>query len=199
MAQPRGSGRQKIIEAANELALETGPGNLSLDAVAARAGVSKGGLLYHFPSKTMLLKAMVSGFVDEFARALDEREAENPTSPAPLLAAYLDLFVEQQSRHRPPPAGILAALAEDPGFVEPVRQFERSLLDRMRREGGDPAVALIAYLVIHGIRTMDLLSLDIVSDGEVDMVLSRLREMIDGQDQVSGGTVSAERLSRRTM
>ena len=53
------SARQRILAAADELSRDLGPANLSLDAVAQRAGVSKGGLLYHFPSKARLLKALV--------------------------------------------------------------------------------------------------------------------------------------------
>lgn len=199
MARPRGSSRQKIIEAASELARETGAGNLSLDAVAARAGVSKGGLLYHFPTKTKLLEAVVGQFVDGFARALAAREAASAPSSDRLVSAYFDLFVEQHACNSPPPAGLLAALAEDPGFLLPIRELERALLDRMKIEGSDPAVALITYLVIHGIRTMELLSLDVVRPDEIDLVLSRLRSMIGGAGQTSGGTGSTALRSRSTM
>lgn len=188
MSRPRGSVRRKIIESASELAQQTGPGNLSLDAVAARAGVSKGGLLYHFPTKTKLLEAMVAQFVDEFALSLAEREAADGESSDRLISAYLDLFVEQHVCNRPPPSGLLAALAEDPSFLKPIRALERELLNRMTLEGSDPAVALITYLVIHGIRTMELLSLDIVNKEEIDLVLSRLRSMIGDAGQASAGS-----------
>ena len=178
MARPRGSARQKIIEAAGELAQQTGAGNLSLDAVAARAGISKGGLLYHFPTKTKLMEALVAQFVDEFARSLAVREAASERTSDRLLSAYFEQFIEHHARDKPPPASLLAALAEDPGFLAPIRELERVLLDRMKREGSDPAIALIAYLVIHGIRTMELLSLDIMSGDEIDMVLTRLRALI---------------------
>lgn len=48
MSGHRPSSREKILAAAAELADIVGPGNISLDAVAQRAGVSKGGLLYNF-------------------------------------------------------------------------------------------------------------------------------------------------------
>ena len=54
MAGNRPSARRKILEAAAKLADDTGPGSLSLEAVAKEAGISKGGLLYHFPSKAAL-------------------------------------------------------------------------------------------------------------------------------------------------
>ena len=39
--------------------VKTGAGKLTLDAVAERAGLSKGGLLYNFPTKDALLQAMI--------------------------------------------------------------------------------------------------------------------------------------------
>ncbi|MEO2167455.1 MAG: TetR/AcrR family transcriptional regulator, partial [bacterium] len=47
--------RAKILDAAEDLILEAGATGLILDEVARRAGVSKGGLLYHFPSKADLV------------------------------------------------------------------------------------------------------------------------------------------------
>ncbi|PTE20023.1 TetR/AcrR family transcriptional regulator, partial [Cereibacter changlensis JA139] len=41
--------RRRLLDAADQLSRTVGPARLSLEAVAAEAGVSKGGLLYHFP------------------------------------------------------------------------------------------------------------------------------------------------------
>src|SRR5690606_37470436 len=92
--KPRRGARAKVLQAAEELAVEVGPANLSLDAVAARAGVSKGGLLYHFPTKARLLEALVETYVDRFEDELDARlgQAHEPASVAPV---YLDLFIEE--------------------------------------------------------------------------------------------------------
>ena len=43
--------RDRILEAAERVVAEVGAARLTLDVVAQAAGVSKGGLLYHFPSK----------------------------------------------------------------------------------------------------------------------------------------------------
>ena len=64
------SAREKLLEAADQIAREAGPSNLSLDAVALKAGVSKGGLLYHFPSKAKLLEALVETHLLDFDKAL---------------------------------------------------------------------------------------------------------------------------------
>jgi AcrR family transcriptional regulator len=48
------SSRDRILDAYADLLITDGERQATLEAVAARAGVSKGGLLYHFPSKDQL-------------------------------------------------------------------------------------------------------------------------------------------------
>ncbi|RUZ98934.1 TetR/AcrR family transcriptional regulator, partial [Mesorhizobium sp. M7A.F.Ca.CA.002.05.1.1] len=62
MRAQRPNSREKILAAAADVARESGPGSLSLDAVASRAGVSKGGLLYNFPTKAKLMQGLVEGY-----------------------------------------------------------------------------------------------------------------------------------------
>jgi AcrR family transcriptional regulator len=57
--RPRGSARERIVDALRDQIAQEGIASATLDAVAARAGVSKGGLLYHFPSKSALFDALI--------------------------------------------------------------------------------------------------------------------------------------------
>ncbi|MBE1563023.1 TetR/AcrR family transcriptional regulator [Nonomuraea africana] len=58
--------RDELLDAAEELLCDQGSAALTLAAVADRAGVSKGGLLYHFSSKEALIKGMVERLIGEF-------------------------------------------------------------------------------------------------------------------------------------
>ena len=76
---------------------------MTLDAVAAAAGVSKGGLLHHFPTKDALIHGMldllIAMYVDR-QNLLLTREA--PGVPGRWLRAYIDMtFVDEE---------------EDPGY-----------------------------------------------------------------------------------
>jgi len=76
----RNSKRSVILEAAARRVAQSGAAHLTIDAVAKEAGISKGGLLYHFPSKEALLVGMLEqllasarkhlrGIVDEVSAA----------------------------------------------------------------------------------------------------------------------------------
>src|SRR5687768_15624169 len=47
--------RERILEAAERVVGDVGAARMTLEGVAQAAGVSKGGLLYHFPTKEALL------------------------------------------------------------------------------------------------------------------------------------------------
>lgn len=168
--------RANILSAAAALARDIGPGNLSLDAVAERAGVSKGGLLYHFPSKSKLLEALVEQHLHEFDGALTDKEKSRGGGQNSLAAAYLDMFVVEQAL--PPPSGVLAALAENPELLAPVSRFKRLLLDRLKANARDENSALALFLALEGMRSLRLFETDIVTPAERDAVLAFLAEML---------------------
>lgn len=55
--------RDAVLDAYERLLIDVGERAATLDAVAKEAGVSKGGLLYHFPNKEALISALLERFV----------------------------------------------------------------------------------------------------------------------------------------
>lgn len=173
---PRSDTRRRILDAAQTLARATGPGNLSLDAVAAQAGVSKGGLLYHYPSKSRLMQALVEDFLSRFDAALTAEEKTG--RPDAAIRAYIAQFRTERQCGTPPPSGLLAALAEDPGMLDPVRHHERDFLNRIRANATDPQMATLAFLAIQGIRSMDLLNTQVLDRHEEDALIAWLTQQL---------------------
>ncbi|NMO01864.1 TetR/AcrR family transcriptional regulator [Gordonia sp. TBRC 11910] len=64
---PPPAARAKVLYAYAEILAESGERAATLDAVAKRAGVSKGGLLYHFASKAALADGLAQLADDLFA------------------------------------------------------------------------------------------------------------------------------------
>src|SRR4051812_10090852 len=71
----------QLLDAAEEVALRDGVTGLTLEAVAAQAEVSKGGLLYHFHTKERLIAAMVERIVGQWREHL--RSAVESAAPGP--------------------------------------------------------------------------------------------------------------------
>lgn len=84
--------RQAVLQATDRLLAETGPDGLSLDRVAAAAGVGKGTIFRRFGNRTGLFQALLADRAARIATAID-------AAPGPLgteapaterLPAFLD-------------------------------------------------------------------------------------------------------------
>ncbi|MEU0067864.1 helix-turn-helix domain-containing protein, partial [Streptomyces albidoflavus] len=86
----RTSKRTQILDAAARLVQREGVKSVTFDAVAAEAGLTKGGLLYHFASREELVRAIHQHLADrweaDLVAAAGKPAAE--ASPAERLAAY---------------------------------------------------------------------------------------------------------------
>jgi AcrR family transcriptional regulator len=173
MSTPRANSRERILAAAADVARETGPGSLSLDAVAHRAGVSKGGLLYNFPTKAELMKSLVASYVETFERDIGEAVAAGE----PLISAYLRLANQAYDRDDPA-AWIFSAVAEDPSFLDPVKHHRERLLAELRGQSSDDAAVLVAFFAMEGLLSMKLFDTPLARPEERDAMLKRLREIV---------------------
>lgn len=182
----RPNSRQRILEAAEALAREVGPGNISLDAVAAKAGLSKGGLLYNFRSKAKLLEALVEMHVERSRSLLEAKRSERAGEPNAAALAYLEICRDELEKHPEPASGVLAAIAENPDFVAPVRDHHRAVVRSLRENARDGEMAIIAFLAIEGVHSLKLLESNCLEPAEIERAFARLKRELSGPSE-SGG------------
>jgi AcrR family transcriptional regulator len=144
--------RDDLLDAAEQVLSRGGPQALTLQAVADEAGVSKGGLLYHFSNKSELVRALVERLVDDtngnFAR-WDDGEPGSYTR-AFIASTCHSLTTENADRVLRRWSVILAASTE-PGMQAPISQAFETWMQP--RPGMDefPQRAQIARLAADGL------------------------------------------------
>jgi hypothetical protein len=84
----------------------------------------------------------------------------------------------ERRENMPPPTGLLAALAEHPQLLDPVRRFEQQFLEKARRNSSDPQMTVVAFLVVQAIRSMELLDSNVLSEAEIDETLRWVLERL---------------------
>ncbi|WP_224387574.1 TetR/AcrR family transcriptional regulator [Pseudonocardia sp. ICBG1293] len=175
-----GSARDRVLDAYETLLIEQGPGGATLDAVAAEAEVSKGGLLYHFNSK----ESLVGGLLDRL-RERSARDAELMRSdPAGTVAYYLRTSMPGTES----PAGLtrtyLATLRIADGTTS--GEAARSALAGVDADGlaalgeeiHDPVVAWLVQLVGDGLYLRTLTGAPLTGGVSTDELLDTLRELL---------------------
>lgn len=92
-AQRRDETRRALLDAAVESLVEHGFAGTTTLEVQKKAGVSRGALLHHFPSKAELLVATIAHLAEMRGRDLKQRSSALPTGPA-RVEAVLELIWE---------------------------------------------------------------------------------------------------------
>jgi AcrR family transcriptional regulator len=171
MARP--NRRRELLDAAATVIRRAGAQSLTLDAVAAEAGVSKGGLLYHFGSKRALIDGLVDCWLDDF-----EAQLEGPD----LAAAYVR--ASDMSTAGPEVSasefGMLAALVEDPQVLGAARRRHAEWMERMLGGALAREDAWLVRLAADGLWYSDLLGIAPPEGDDRRRLIARLLALAAG-------------------
>jgi AcrR family transcriptional regulator len=188
--------------AAKRVVARDGVARLTLDTVAQEAGVSKGGVLYHFPTKNALVAAMMDSDIDGWHAAVAAcREAEIQEGTRPEAGRNVRAFVsaaesccERKSEglqgslgaedmthwFASSPdirAGMIAAVAGDHALLKRFRDDFAEWQSRFENDGIDPATATLVRLAADGLFFVDMLGLAPPKGELRQKVLAQLLEL----------------------
>lgn len=180
---PPPEARTRILDAAETIVRARGVPALTLEAAARQAGISKGGLLYHFAGKEALLTAMLARLAANISAEFERRLAAQPTGPGratrALLAWSFDPVPGDAENQARAAAGFLAAFHHDPALLGPVRAVCAQMRAALAADGLRPGVAQAVMCVGDGLfmaRVFGLYSLTEAEMAEMRAALERLLE-----------------------
>ena len=120
---------------------------LSLDEIAAEAGISRGLLFHYFPTKRDYYAAVVQAAAN---RLLRQTEPDPAAPPAEQLAQTLDAYVTFVQRRREPYLALFRGAAGGADYVvEIYERTRRVFVDRARSALGHPRDPRVD-LMLHG-------------------------------------------------
>ncbi|RQT37190.1 TetR/AcrR family transcriptional regulator [Burkholderia contaminans] len=160
----RSSSRDRLLDAAAELVASQGIQNLTIEAVAAAAKVTKAGLVYHFKTRDDLLAALIERVVGELdmldLRAQEALEADDSAKPLKSSMAELSkLTFDMPEDRRLLLANLLAATSLYPHLAGPVRDFYSRSYARVAQSGPDAGQVLALVVALDGIALLEMLNL----------------------------------------
>jgi AcrR family transcriptional regulator len=185
--------RDRILDAADQLVTAEGARHLTLDAVALAAGVSKGGLLYHFPSKDALLAGMIERHIDQLdARCSAERSRLPDACVSTELKSWI-LAVLQPHRVRDEAgAALLAAAANNPALLEGVRRRYAAHVTGLEALGGSFARAAVILLAVDGLMFGEAWRVTPFTSAQRERIVAELLRLTD---EVCAAPSAAEKKS----
>jgi AcrR family transcriptional regulator len=183
--------RQQILQAAEDIVARRGPAHLTLETAANEAKVSKGGLFYHFRSKEALLEAMILRSMELLASEQMKVEQSLTGERNGKMKANIIGTLRHLEGQRPVLTAVVAAIANDPKLVEPMRHLIRKEFQALSNELTlEPEDIAILFLAAQGLLLMELLNLSFLTPGQIRKVTQRMLRMVDElQEKRIGGSV----------
>ena len=174
--------RGALLDAAEAVVARQGVANLTFDAVAAEAGMSKGGLLHHFRSKDRLVEALVARAAENWRACWMGSYERAPEGPGRMTRGLLNhclsdtqTWTEQLRRSS---SAVFAALAQNPSLIEPMRAVYVDLHRRIAEDGLPPGVGEAVVTAIDGLWLYWVLGLVPVDQDLMRRLRAALEEML---------------------
>jgi AcrR family transcriptional regulator len=142
-----------ILDAASKVILDKGVEALTLDAVAQQAGLSKGGLLYHFPSKKSLIEGMINRLIAGVDAALAEELAK---SGGDYVTAYIRASFQSNPERDKISCALFAAISNEPDLIKPLQARFFKMQTEIAAAAASPEIGTIIRLALDGLWISDL-------------------------------------------
>lgn len=175
--------RNRLLTAAEAIVRRDGYSALNLNAVAARAGVSKGGLLYHFPSKEALVAGLIEALTEDFEQAHAAKLAADTAGPGAWTRAYVRTTVSAEATAADEAsAALVAAISHDPRLLDSLRERYRTWEGDLDADGLPGVDAHITRLAADGLWAADLFGLASPTGELRRRIVARLLELAGAPD-----------------
>ena len=184
--------KDKICEAAMQLAIRDGLLAMTLENVAKQAGISKGGVMYHFPSKDELVRGVVDYFSEQCETMLMRRVIDDPEPRLRWARCMLDcLFPESAASDRRTDVeeissdvlsrffmAMLAGAVTSPASMLPLRDLATRMRKRFMSDPNDGMEQILVWLAIDGLFLWQFMGLIDSNDPMIAQVGETLRARI---------------------
>ena len=167
------SKRYSILSSASCIVKNHGIEKLTLEFVASEAGISKGGLLHHFPNKEALFKGMVEMLTNDFGSDVQNRVIQDPIDNGKWSRAYLQSIIEDNEENNGINAEIIAALFKK-GLLGELQSQYTFWQKNLGNDGIDPVISTIVRLAADGLWFSEMFGLGKIDDELREKVIQKL-------------------------
>jgi AcrR family transcriptional regulator len=186
---PAPSTADTILRAAEQVVLRDGISALTIETVARTAGLSKGGVLYHYPSKEKLIEGLISRLIDHFQADLNCFHAQQTEPRGAWTRAFVQTTLKPGATacagaHSVEVyAALNAALATNPDLLQPLRERYERWQQQLEEDGLDPARATVARLAADGLWFAELLGFGPPRGTLREQVLAEMMRLSQAQER----------------
>lgn len=169
---------EELLKAAHNVVVRDGVTRLTLDLVAREAGVSKGAVLYYFPTKNALIAQMMQTWMDCHQQEWQAEIERQPEGPGRKTRAILSLMRAPDAMQGRGGAGMLAAIANDPELLSVLRERVGQWKSQLEDDGLDPILTQLVRFVLDGVKFSEIMGINPPDNETRQRLVSYLNQLI---------------------
>jgi AcrR family transcriptional regulator len=174
----RPNSRNLILDAAEQIVRERGATALTIDALALMTGIGKGGVLYHFNFKVDIIKAMLERHCERWESQLREDTIRRGGGVHAWMESFLEFGLHHQGVPERCGCSVIAAAAQKPALLEPLRTMYMRRLEKVTSRTSDPYLAAIILLAVDGLTFFSSISAQQIDETMREGIYNRLMELL---------------------
>jgi AcrR family transcriptional regulator len=177
----------RILDAVTKLILDGGLPAVTLSAVCRSAGISKGGLVHHYPTKESMVDAFLQRAGNEYLQSIESAMGNRKPGSGRRAAAYVDLFLGDptlsDSTENRDCAAVMVALIQSGGSRGDMSALFQRLLRTLRDDGLSLELAELVVTSIDGIWLQSMIEPAETLSARASRLQRRLKRLI--RDEVT--------------
>jgi AcrR family transcriptional regulator len=179
------SSRDRILHAAEDIILKDGASHLTLDAVAKAAGLSKGGLMYHFPTKESLIEGLMKRVHIFWMNALQQSLDTTRPGPARMARSMVRCCLSNEkdaTRHRHERVffALAAAKMYQPELFRPIQDSYRAILKEFHNDPQTLGRSLMVMAALDGLWWSDAFETYQLNSAQRDLIRTEMEALLLG-------------------
>ncbi|GAB4511726.1 MAG: TetR/AcrR family transcriptional regulator [Anaerolineae bacterium] len=168
--------RAEILDAAGRLITREGVKTLTIDNVATEAGISRGGVLYHFASKDALIQGMLDRLISNFERIMADEVTQDDDPHGRQTRAFARATLRMDEETSAVFAPLIAAIAYNPELLQPLNERWTQWQQMMEAEI-DPVKGAVVRLASHALWLSDLFSMNTFDRDQKRAIVAHLEDL----------------------
>lgn len=173
--------RDKLLDVIYEIVIEQGANALTIDAVAKKMGISKGGVQYCFCSKEAMIDAMFTHWEESYQAQFNQVIKED-SSPVNCVKAHINATHHHDKISFAKGASLMAALLQTPEYLKNTKAWYQQRLAGLETDTPTGQRARLAFLAAEGTFLLRYFGLMDIDDNEWQSIFEDIDSLLVEQE-----------------
>jgi AcrR family transcriptional regulator len=184
MTRHKDNAHERLLGAMLEIVRDEGAAALTYDSVVARSGLTRGGVMYHFPSKQAMLQGLVDYYMQQELQNVTDKWEKYGKTPDGLLKAEIEVSLEASPKDQLVTASLLPIVIENPKMMLEVRKVVEERYKALDQTSLGFEKAALVLLAIDAFEMSKAFGFTLLPDKKRKQLLKFLYAVVNGERQL---------------